>query len=228
MAKTPSTDRFLELRGLSSFSDLTDATIRSLSNVAALRSYIPGRYIIIEGKPCRSAYLILQGRVNIFLTSVEGRKQVLARLGSENWFNVVPNLEPGGTNPANVVALTPVKAVAITGNHLRRLLQEHPQLTLVVLNDLANHYKHLSKVVEMLALLSTRGRVAYFILEHADKDGFVHWHCTQEDIAARLGTVQDVVGRVLRGFADEGLIEMPTRHCIVIRDREKLEIKAQR
>jgi Mn-dependent DtxR family transcriptional regulator len=49
---------------------------------------------------------------------------------------------------------------------------------------------------------------------------------TQAEIAARLGTVPDVVHRALRSLAEEGLIQV-NRHQIIILDRAGLTAKAQ-
>jgi len=48
---------------------------------------------------------------------------------------------------------------------------------------------------------------------------------TQQEMAAQLGTVREVVGRALAQLAREGLIRME-RHRIVIVDRSGLESKA--
>jgi CRP/FNR family transcriptional regulator len=45
---------------------------------------------------------------------------------------------------------------------------------------------------------------------------------TQAEMAARLGTVREMIGRALRDLADEGLIEFD-RHRIVITDRAALQ-----
>ena len=44
---------------------------------------------------------------------------------------------------------------------------------------------------------------------------------TQAEMAARLGTVREMIGRVLRDLADDGLIAFD-RHRIMIKDREAL------
>jgi len=44
---------------------------------------------------------------------------------------------------------------------------------------------------------------------------------TQSEMAARLGTVREMIGRALRELADEGLIKFD-RHRIVILDQEAL------
>jgi Mn-dependent DtxR family transcriptional regulator len=67
------------------------------------------------------------------------------------------------------------------------------------------------------------------LLQLADEQQTViprqHW-ATQAEIAARLGTVPDVVNRALRSLAEEGLIQV-SRHQIIILDRAGLAAKAQ-
>jgi len=79
--------------------------------------------------------------------------------------------------------------------------------------------------VEDLSLHTVRGRLARFLLEQAETDETTRrW--TQEEIAAHLGTVRDMVGRTLRAFADAGLVRME-RQRIMLLDREGLEAEAQ-
>ena len=49
---------------------------------------------------------------------------------------------------------------------------------------------------------------------------------TQEEMAARLGTVREMVGRTLRSMAASGVIEFD-RHRIVILDPERLAEEAE-
>ena len=208
------------------FSDLPKNVLTSINNVAIYRSYIPKNYIIIEGKPCLTAYFILKGTVNIFRTSFNGKKQVLARLGPGDWFNAISCLKNGEYNPATGLTLTPVKVLAISKENFNRLMRNYPSFALKLTDNISDRVKMLVNVIENLSLRSTSGRVAYFLLVHADESGIIHWYCTQRDIADRLGTVADVVGRVLRKFADDGLIEMPVNNCIVIVDRDELRKEA--
>ncbi|MCX7681175.1 MAG: helix-turn-helix domain-containing protein [Anaerolineae bacterium] len=76
-----------------------------------------------------------------------------------------------------------------------------------------------------------RGRLARFLLEHVEegkgKPEAVSRRWTQEEIAAQIGTVREVVGRTLRAFARAGLLKVE-RHRIVLLDREGLEEEAGR
>ena len=64
------------------------------------------------------------------------------------------------------------------------------------------------------------------LLENAS-EGILHrrrW-ATQSEMAARLGTVPDVLSRVLRSFAEEGIIRLERREIHIL-DATKLEMKA--
>ena len=70
-----------------------------------------------------------------------------------------------------------------------------------------------------------RGRLARFLLQQADERQITQrW--TQDEIAAHLGTVRDMVGRSLRSLTDAGMIRLD-RGRIVLLDRDALEIEAE-
>lgn len=213
------------LRRVPLFAGLADDALARVAGVAHARSYEAGETIIFEGDPCRAAYFVAEGRVRVYRLSPTGREQVLARLGLGQAFNTVPPFQPEGVNHATVEALTPVTLYQIAKEDLRRIVVDSPPLALVILRDFAQRLDHLTNLVEDLALRTVRGRLARFLLDHA-AGGEVTRRWTQEEIAAQLGTVRDMVGRTLRAFADAGLLKMD-RQRIVLLDREGLEAEVE-
>lgn len=204
------------------FSSLANSTLACIDNVAIYRSYLPGKYIIIEGDQCQSAFLLLKGSVNVFRTSYSGRKYVLSRLCAGDWFNAICCWRSLKNNPASVLALSPVNVLAFRERDFHELIKKHHQFAINIMDNICERVAMYENQIEDLALRSISGRIANFILEHADEQGIIHWQCTQKDIADRLGSVSDVVGRVLRKFIDDGIIEMPTKNCIAIINTEDL------
>jgi CRP/FNR family cyclic AMP-dependent transcriptional regulator len=225
--------RVQALRRVSLFVGLSDDALVRVADAARVRTYAPGETIIFEGDPCETACFVAEGQVRVYRLSPGGREQVLARLGPGQAFNTVPPFRPGGVNHATVEALTPVTLYAIPADDLRRLAGECPELALALLQDFADRLDHLTNLVEDLSLRTVRGRLARFLLEHvstgldgtADLGGSTRrW--TQDEIAAHVGTVRDMVGRTLRSFVDAGLVRMD-RQRIVLLDREGLEAEAR-
>jgi CRP-like cAMP-binding protein len=213
------------LHRISLFSKLPDAALARVARWAVRRTYAPGEIIILEGEPCQAAYFVAQGHVRGYRLSPGGREQVLAQLGPGQTFNTVPPFQPAGVNHATVEALDEVTVYALATEDFRRLVSEVPELALALIQDFAERLDHLTNLVEDLSLRTVRGRLARFLLEHAEPDQAPQqW--TQDEIAAHLGTVRDMVGRSLRAFADAGLVRME-RQRIVLLDRERLEAEAQ-
>jgi len=214
------------LRHISLFAGLSDDALARVARRAIRRTYASGEIVIFEGDPCQAAYFIAEGQVRVYRLSPGGREQVLARLGPGQAFNTVPPFQPRGVNHATVEALAEVTLYAITCEDFCRLVGECAELALAILRDFADRLDHLTDLVEDLALRTVRGRLARFLLERADA-GQVTRRWTQEEIAAHLGTVRDMVGRTLRAFADAGLVRME-RQRIILLDRDGLEAEAQR
>lgn len=213
------------LRRVALFADLSDQALERVARVVVPSRHAPGETIILEGAPCRAAYFVAAGQVRVYRSSVEGRQQVLVQLGPGQAFNTVPPFERRGVNHASVEAIGPVTLFSIRVEDLRRLVGDCPGLALALLQDFATRLDHLTDLVENLSLHTVRGRLARFLLENADA-GAVARRWTQAEIADRLGTVRDMIGRALRAFADAGLVRME-RHRIVLLDREGLEAEAQ-
>jgi CRP/FNR family cyclic AMP-dependent transcriptional regulator len=212
------------LRRISLFTDLPQETLVRLARVAIRRTYEADEIIILEGAPCRAAYFVAEGHVRASRISSEGREQVLARLGAGQGFNTVPPFQPCGANHATVRAVDGVTVYAVTNEDFLRLVSEDAKLALALLQDFADRLDHLTDLVEDLSLRTVRGRLARFLLEQAEA-GEITATWTQAEIAARLGTVREMIGRTLRAFADADLIQID-RQRIVLLNREGLEAEA--
>ena len=212
------------LRRVSLFADLPESTLARLARVAIRRVYEPDETIILEGAPCEAAYFVAKGHVRASRVSLEGREQVLARLGPGQGFNTAPLFQPQGVNHATVHAVGQVTVYAVPKKDLLQLVSEEPPVATALLQDFADRLDHLTDLVEDLSLHSVRGRLAGFLLAQAEA-GEVATDWTQTEIAARLGTVREMISRTLRSFEKAGLIRID-RQRIVLLDRERLEAEA--
>ncbi|MGD2166378.1 MAG: Crp/Fnr family transcriptional regulator, partial [Anaerolineae bacterium] len=147
-------------------------------------------------------------------------------LGPGHSFNTVPPFRPGGVNHATAQAVDSTTLYAVPKEDLLRLVTACPNVALALLQDFADRLDHLTDLVEDLSLRTVRGRLARFLLRQAEADSdAVAREWTQAEMAARLGTVREMIGRTLRSFADAGLIKFD-RQRIELLDREGLEEEA--
>ena len=205
------------------FARLGDDALLEIAPYIHERTFSSGQMIVSEGEPCQAVYFVARGVVRIHRLSLEGREQVLAYLGPGESFDLVPVLD-GRPNLATVDALTETTLYTISCQRFHQIMRDRHEVALAVLEHLAARVRHLSDMVEDLALHTVRTRLARFLLTQAE--GTQHpkrW--TQEEIAVHIGTVRDVVGRTLRAFVDDGLIRRERGRVVVV-DREGLEREA--
>lgn len=203
------------------FRMLPEDRLQELAHCLILRRRTRGAIILLEGEPASGVYFVQEGYVNIFRSSDEGRIQTLAILGPGQQFNEVPVLD-GGPNPASAEALTDVALYFVTADNFRGIVDRNPEVARAMLETFAVRLRQLVELASDLTLRTVPERLAKLLLEQAHIAG----RLTQHEMAARLGTVREVVGRTLRALADEGLIRVEGNR-IVILDREGLERKAR-
>jgi len=201
------------------FAHLDEPALQRIAPLMHEQAFSPGQVIVWEGDPCRTVYFVLRGLLRMRRMSVNGREQVLAYLGPGASANLVAALD-GAPNLATLDAISPATLAVVSCQHFREVLTTQQGVALAVSQYLAEEVRRLSDLVESLALHTVRSRLARFLLQHADTSSPPRqW--TQEEMAAHIGTVREMVGRTLRAFADEGLIRRQRGRILVV-DREAL------
>jgi len=198
-----------------------------LRSTAMICRYERGEMIIWAQDACQFVYFILEGQVEIFRLSPAGREQIYDRLTAGQCFNLVPACLGEALNVANARTLAPSRLLALGMRDFNNLMREDADFAVGVAGFLARRLQKMAELVENLSLYSVRQRLARFLIEQADTEGSdkgLRW--TQTDMAKRLGTVRDVLGRALRKLADEGAVRFE-RDRILLQDRAKLEQAAQ-
>jgi len=212
------------LRQSSCFSELVENELVEVASRVQERTFRRGEVILLEGEMPRAVYFIVRGQVRTYSLSLEGREQVLKRLGPGESFNVVPVLD-GGPSPSSAMAWTDVTLYAIERGDFLQTVRQHPTVAMALLADLVTRLRHMTALVKDLSLRTVGARLAKLLLTQATEEVAAPRRMTQREMAAQLGTVREVVGRTLAELELDGLIRME-RHRIVIVDRRGLESKA--
>jgi CRP-like cAMP-binding protein len=208
------------------FADLDRQGRQQIAKRMHVRTYSTGEIVVLTGDRCRVVRLIAEGRVRLQRLSSEGRKYVLRTIGSGQSFGLASALD-GGYARATASALTQTVLYEIPVDIFHQVVQDHPQVSLALLDHLANRVRQLCDTVEELAFYTVRTRLARLLLSRANGDAPIARYTSQAELAAWIGTVRTVVGRTLRSFDQGGLIRRE-RGWVVITDREGLRREALR
>jgi CRP/FNR family cyclic AMP-dependent transcriptional regulator len=202
------------------------AVIDEFARAAIPYTYSAGECIFMEGEPGAGLHLIASGTVKVSRYSSEGREHILHIFQRGDTFNEVSALD-GGPNPATAVAMDETSLWRVERDALRRIAERHPEFAWTMIENLAKRARYLVGVVQDLSMRSVRGRLARLLLDQATNNADAPpLALTQEEMASRLGTVREVVGRALRSLAAAGVIEFD-RHRIVVLDPHRLAEEAE-
>ena len=219
--RPPLTQIIQQLTGISLFAELDQPTLRELAQASRWREYEAGEVVVFEGDTHSGLYYLQYGWLKVVKTSASGREQILRFLEPGETFNEI-GVFANQMNPATAIALEPAGIWLIQRAVLTRLFAEKPEFAQHVITKMAERMLYLVSLITDLSLRPVVGRLARLLLEDAVGDVLdrPRWY-TQAELAARLGTVPDVVQRALRTLESDGLIAAD-RHQIRVLDRASL------
>lgn len=201
------------------FRELAPDTFRALTPLLRMEGHPAGEILLLDGQHYRSLYLVARGVTSHSQISAEGREHVLSYPGPGRFLNLLQTID-GGPQPGSILSVTDVDLYSLPEAAFCDLLAHRPDLGLAVALVLASENRRLSETARGLALDPVRKRLAAFLLESAESTP-PQQRWTQDMIAAHIGTVRDVVGRILRDLIRDGLINKDHGQLVII-DREAL------
>jgi len=222
MSHRPPLEQFVrQLGALPLFEGLDESVLRDLARGARWREYQAGEVVVLEGEAQPGLYFLESGWLKIVKVAASGREQILRFMEPGETFNEI-GVFADQPNPATAIALETAGVWLIRRENLLHLFQDRPEFAQEVIAKMAERMLYLVSLVTDLSLRPVTGRLARLLLEEAQED-VLHrprWF-TQAELAARLGTVPDVIQRALRALESDGLISVE-RHQVRILDRGAL------
>ena len=206
------------LRSNPYFDDLPEEMLGEIAGHMQLRGFERGEILFWEGDPCAGLHIIEEGSVKLYRISPQGRQYIVRVLQEGETCNEVPAFD-GGTNPVNVETLEKSRVWVIDDETLRSLVRAHPEFALKVLSNFGKNLRGLVRMVSEMAFFQVTNRLARLISELPADEARPHW--TQEQLAAKLGTVREVVARSLKELERSGAIRIEDRR-IHIADQNAL------
>jgi CRP/FNR family cyclic AMP-dependent transcriptional regulator len=190
--------------------------LKSLSDHGSVKTYPKHTIIISEGERSESLYIILSGKVKVFLADEEGKEVLLSTQGPGEYFGEM--ILDEGPRSASVMTLEPCRFAVITSDQFTQFLANNPEAGLELVKNLIHRVRALTKTVGNLALLDVYGRVARLLLDLATEiDGrqVITGHLTQQDMASRVGCSREMISRIMKDLRAGGYIKMDGEDIVV-------------
>ncbi|WP_347313421.1 Crp/Fnr family transcriptional regulator [Defluviimonas sp. SAOS-178_SWC] len=209
-------------------SSLPDGDLGDLLSLAHHASYAAGQMIFSRADLGETLLLIEEGRVEISITALSGRKSVLNHMGPGEALGEIALLD-GGPRSADAVATTPVRGLLLYRRDVMGFLRERPQALFALVAELCGKVRNASEMFATQAQTEAPSRLARALIRLAERWGedtdkgalLPSERFSQSDLGDFSGISRENVNRRLRAWAGDGIIEM-TPQGIYIRDRDAL------
>jgi CRP/FNR family cyclic AMP-dependent transcriptional regulator len=208
------------LDNISLFADLSESDREAINKLAVTRSYAKNTLVMCEGDRSDSLYIVLTGKVKVFLSDEEGKEVTLNTQGPGEYFGELAMLDEAPRS-ASVVTVEDTKLAVVSKAAFDECLEKNPKIALTLIRGLARRLREVTENVRNLALMDVYGRVARTLLDLAEDKGgkqVISQKLTQREIASMVGASREMVSRILRDLSVGGYITIENR-IITINER---------
>jgi CRP/FNR family transcriptional regulator len=221
MISAMSIDKVAALKRTQLFKEVDDATLQLLAEHAVPRHYRKDEVLFLAGEEAHGLFVIVNGSVRAFRESPDGREQVIHVERAGATVAEVPVFDDG-TYPSTVAAEEDTDTLFLDKRDVRQLSLQHPAIPMAAVRVLASRLRRCAELVEALSLKEVGQRVARFLLSEARRHGqptnegiCLTLSQTNQQIAARVGSVREVISRALSRLQHDGLIVLEDRKLTI-------------
>ena len=178
---------------------------------------------IHNGEECTGVILVGSGSLRLYLLSEEGKEITLFRLfpGDVSILSASCVLDTL-TFDVYIDSEEDSRCVVISGCAYEELSRRMPEAKIFALEGAVASFSDVMWVMQQILFLSMDKRLAIFLLDEASKTGCDTIKLTHEQIARYMGSAREVVSRMLKYFAAEGLIRASRSEGIVLLNKARI------
>lgn len=203
------------LRGVELFADVPADALSDLAATSRMRQYPKRQIVFSRGDPSDSLIVVLSGRVQIIVRSVDGGELMLAVLGPGDLLGE-PSLVDGGHRSADAQAQDETSLLILPREAVLVLASRDAGVAMKLLAAVSATLRRLTDLTEDLVFLDLPRRVAKILLSvPIPPGGSADLGMTQEQMAHRVGGTRQSVNAALRGFERRGWIDTNGRHVTI-------------
>lgn len=214
------------------FETLASDDLAMVAAVAVPRRFAANQTIFREGDASDTCYVVRSGHARAVREHADGRSITLAHFGPGDIFGELAMFE-AERRSATVETLDELEAVAITGDDMRRLLREHPEISMKLVIALGRRLREANERLSRQSFQTVQSRVATVLSQLVERargetegegegEGDILLVITQSDIAQLAGSSRESASRFLAVLERAGVVSQG-RGKITVHDPAALQ-----
>jgi len=171
-----------------------------------------------EASPCQSYLMVISGAVRVVKPVSNGRELLLYRVQpGESCILTVSCLLGDCSYQARGIIETDLVCVVVPRSVFLQMVEQSPEFRTYIFRFFGERVTHLMELIEAVAFRKLDRRLAQFLLKNGPLIEVTH-----QSLAAELGSVREVVSRILEDFRAQGIVQLD-RGQIHVLDEKALE-----
>jgi CRP/FNR family transcriptional regulator/CRP/FNR family cyclic AMP-dependent transcriptional regulator len=214
------------LRDVPLFNGMDAAELAQLAADLKRRYFAADQTVFYQGDPGSAVYIIVSGRVRIYVHGEEGQEVSVVIYGPGDLFGEMALLDRQPRS-ATAVAMEDTVLLTLSDDDFYRHLRQSHQLALNLMLTLSTRLRDTTEAVESLATLNVNRRLIKRLLYLAERHGVVteegiriRGRLTQQALASLISTSRESTNRALRALACKGLIDVRHGRITLLKPQE--------
>lgn len=189
-----------------------------------VRTFRPGETVCRAEEMANSLFLVASGRVQLYRTTRDGRRFVIATLGPGSVFGEDSIL--GGQGPdTQAVALERCTIWTMPRQRALEISSTDAMFGFGLMQAMGQRVMEAENRLEQMAYSTIASRLAALLLELGGQDPRNVVRATHQELADMLGTWRETVSKTLQEFRRRGWIASGRRQLTLL-DKEALQLEA--
>ncbi|AXH14061.1 Crp/Fnr family transcriptional regulator [Malaciobacter mytili] len=203
-----------KLKEIFLFKDLDDNTLDKIAKITSILRLSKDNILFYEGEESKFLYLLTKGIIKVYKTSSNDKEIILKYFHANEFIAEVANFE-NIAYPATAQCFIDSEVLKIDFFKLKEIIYSDPKLAFVIQTSLIKKIRNLEKLVSLHIVLDSKERIAKYIYEQPEQ----FFNTKNIIIAEILNISPETLSRMLKGFKDEGIIDIKNKTI----NKEKLE-----
>ena len=171
---------------------------------------------------CSGVFFIRSGCLRVYIMSEEGKDITLYRLHSGSLCMLSAScVLQSVTFDVFIDAEEDTECVVLNAAAFAEVAERNPEINIFALELTISRFSDVMWVMQQILFMSVDKRLAIFLIDEANRLNTDVIELTHEQIARYMGSAREVVSRMLKYFANEGLVEV-SRKGVKILDKKRL------
>ncbi|MCI8418800.1 MAG: Crp/Fnr family transcriptional regulator [Lachnospiraceae bacterium] len=184
-------------------------------------TYAKGRNVH-DGGECSGVILVRQGSLRLYIMSEGGKDITLYRLHRGDLCMLSAScVLDAVTFDVFVDAEEDSECCVVSGPAFAAVSERNPEIRIFALETAVSRFSDVMWVMQQILFMSMDKRLAIFLSDESARTGSDTIALTHGQIARYMGSAREVVSRMLKYFASEGIVDV-SRGGVTILDKKRL------